>query len=58
MPFEREDPRPHRIGFISTRFAGTDGVRMEPSKWVAALRAIGVQILLVCQRNWIGTAAP
>ncbi len=30
-----------KIGFISTRFAGTDGVSMESSKWAAVLRAMG-----------------
>ncbi len=29
------------IGFVSTRFAGTDGVTMESSKWAAVLRALG-----------------
>ena len=29
------------IGFISTRFAGTDGVTMEASKWANVLRKKG-----------------
>ncbi len=29
------------IGFISTRFSGTDGVTMESSKWAAVLEAAG-----------------
>ncbi len=29
------------IGFISTRFAGTDGVTMEASKWAQVLKQIG-----------------
>jgi mannosylglucosylglycerate synthase len=29
------------IGFISTRFAGTDGVSMEASKWAAVLEQLG-----------------
>jgi glycosyltransferase involved in cell wall biosynthesis len=29
------------IGFISTRFAGTDGVTMEASKWAQVLREMG-----------------
>ncbi|GIV84973.1 MAG: glycosyl transferase [Candidatus Roseilinea sp.] len=33
--------RAHRIGFISTRFAGTDGVSLETSKWAHALEAMG-----------------
>jgi mannosylglucosylglycerate synthase len=28
---------PHRIGFISTRFAGTDGVSLESAKWAQIL---------------------
>ncbi|MFC1466303.1 MAG: glycosyltransferase family 1 protein [Candidatus Brachytrichaceae bacterium NZ_4S206] len=31
----------HRIGFISTRFAGTDGVSLETSKWAHVLEAMG-----------------
>ncbi|HKJ37137.1 MAG TPA: glycosyltransferase family 4 protein [Anaerolineales bacterium] len=30
-----------RIGFISTRFAGTDGVSLETSKWVDVLKRMG-----------------
>lgn len=30
-----------RIGFISTRFAGTDGVSLETAKWAAVLERIG-----------------
>jgi hypothetical protein len=29
------------IGFIPTRFSGTDGVLMEASKWTEVLRKIG-----------------
>lgn len=29
--------RPQRIGFVSTRFAGTDGVSLESSKWAEVL---------------------
>jgi glycosyltransferase involved in cell wall biosynthesis len=32
---------PKNIGFISTRFAGTDGVTMEASKWAQVLKAAG-----------------
>jgi hypothetical protein len=28
---------PERIGFISTRFAGTDGVSLESAKWAEVL---------------------
>lgn len=30
-----------RIGFVSTRFSGTDGVSLETEKWVATLQGIG-----------------
>ncbi len=33
--------RSHRIGFISTRFAGTDGVSLETAKWAGVLTALG-----------------
>ena len=32
---------PHRIGFISTRFAGTDGVSLETQKWATVLERLG-----------------
>ena len=31
----------HQIGFISTRFAGTDGVSLETEKWAAVLERLG-----------------
>jgi len=34
-------PAGHRIGFISTRFSGTDGVSLETAKWVAVLERRG-----------------
>ena len=37
-------PRPSRsrnIGFISTRFAGTDGVSLETAKWADVLERLG-----------------
>ena len=30
-----------RIGFVATRFAGTDGVSLEAEKWAVELRAMG-----------------
>jgi mannosylglucosylglycerate synthase len=33
----------HNIGFISTRFAGTDGVSLETQKWATVLEALGNQ---------------
>ncbi len=34
---------PKRVGFISTRFAGTDGVTLEAAKWAAILEAEGAE---------------
>jgi mannosylglucosylglycerate synthase len=31
----------HRIGFISTRFEGTDGVSLETLKWAQVLELLG-----------------
>src|SRR5215813_10149223 len=31
----------HHIGFISTRFAGTDGVSLETQKWVTIFERLG-----------------
>src|ERR1041384_1983774 len=33
----------HNIGFISTRFAGTDGVSLETQKWATVLEGFGNQ---------------
>jgi len=33
----------HQIGFISTRFAGTDGVSLETNKWATVLERLGHQ---------------
>ena len=33
--------KPRRIGFISTRFAGTDGVTLEARKWASILEGLG-----------------
>ena len=33
-----------RIGFISTRLAGTDGVSLETAKWAAVLRRMGHEV--------------
>lgn len=38
----------HRIGFISTRFAGTDGVSLETAKWAAVLERLGHQCYYFC----------
>jgi len=34
---------PHRIGFVSTRFAGTDGVSLETDKWTEILHRLGCE---------------
>jgi mannosylglucosylglycerate synthase len=33
--------RPRNIGFVSTRFAGTDGVSLETEKWAHVLQGLG-----------------
>jgi mannosylglucosylglycerate synthase len=33
--------RPHRVGFVSTRFAGTDGVSLETGKWASIFERLG-----------------
>ena len=35
------NPSSHNIGFISTRFAGTDGVSLETQKWATVLERLG-----------------
>jgi len=37
-----------RIGFVSTRFAGTDGVSLETEKWVQVLDRMGHQCFYFC----------
>lgn len=37
-----------RIGFISTRFAGTDGVSLETAKWAAVLERLGHSCYYFC----------
>ena len=37
------NPSSHHIGFISTRFAGTDGVSLETAKWATVLERLGHQ---------------
>jgi glycosyltransferase involved in cell wall biosynthesis len=34
-------PSSHNIGFISTRFAGTDGVSLETAKWASVFERLG-----------------
>ena len=33
--------RDHNVGFISTRFAGTDGVSLETAKWADVFERVG-----------------
>lgn len=40
MPYELID-EPKRIGFVSTRIAGTDGVSLEIGKWTTVLERMG-----------------
>ncbi|HJR80079.1 MAG TPA: glycosyltransferase family 4 protein [Anaerolineales bacterium] len=35
---------PHRIGFVSTRFAGSDGVSLETRKWAHVLQRLGQSV--------------
>jgi hypothetical protein len=37
-----------KIGFISTRFAGTDGVSLETSKWATILERLGHECFYFC----------
>ena len=37
-----------RIGFISTRFAGTDGVSLETAKWATVLERMGHSCYYFC----------
>ncbi len=41
-------PPSRRIGFISTRFAGTDGVSLETAKWAQVLQRMGHQCFYFC----------
>lgn len=47
-------PSSHNIGFISTRFAGTDGVSLETAKWATVLERLGHKCFYFageCDRN-------
>src|SRR5215510_11227601 len=44
----------HHIGFISTRFAGTDGVSLETQKWATVFERLGHKCFYLageCDRN-------
>jgi hypothetical protein len=36
-----------RIGFVSTRFAGTDGVSLEAAKWTSVLEGLGHEVFFL-----------
>ena len=38
------------LGFISTRFAGTDGVSLETAKWAAILERLGYHLFYFCSQ--------
>jgi len=40
-----------RIGFISTRFAGTDGVSLETAKWATVLERMGHECFYFCGQS-------
>ncbi len=42
------DDRSLRIGFVSTRFAGTDGVSLETEKWARVLEEMGHHCFYFC----------
>ncbi len=41
MAFCKDCNRRHNVGFISTRFAGTDGVSLETAKWADVFEKVG-----------------
>ena len=41
VPPSDAPPHSRRIGFVSTRFAGTDGVSLETAKWATVLERLG-----------------
>ncbi|MFV9504905.1 MAG: glycosyltransferase [Oscillochloridaceae bacterium umkhey_bin13] len=45
-----------RIGFVSTRFAGTDGVSLETSKWAAVLEHLGHHCFYLSGQSDLPTA--
>ncbi len=41
----------HHIGFVSTRFAGTDGVSLESAKWAQVLEELGHEVFWYAGRS-------
>ncbi|MCZ7554031.1 MAG: glycosyltransferase family 4 protein [Anaerolineales bacterium] len=52
-PFSVHSPshETHRIGFVSTRFSGTDGVSLETEKWAGVLRELGHELFFFAGLN-------
>lgn len=50
-------PRPLKIGFLSTRLSGTDGVSLEVEKWSRVLQRMGHEIFY-CAGELSGYATP
>ena len=48
MNKEKDMTPSRRIGFISTRFAGTDGVSLEAAKWATVLERMGHECFYFC----------
>jgi len=48
MTPRHKDRKEHRVGFVSTRFSGTDGVSLEAEKWAAVLHGLGHQTFFLC----------
>ena len=44
MTFCEHCQRKHRVGFVSTRFAGTDGVSLEAEKWARIIESYGITV--------------
>ncbi len=44
MTFCEYCQRKHRVGFVSTRFAGTDGVSLEAEKWARIIESYGITV--------------
>ena len=40
-----------RVGFVSTRFHGIDGVTLETEKWVTVLERMGLQVFYFCGKS-------
>ena len=40
-----------RIGFVSTRISGTDGVSLEIGKWSRILERMGYEVFYICGRS-------